>query len=412
MLDQFYKNIVRRSFILSVKLLLAAALLFHSVPADAEESQPSSAPTAETTPCKGLKPYNNIDELLYQFYINLESDCLFEMSVAELEEAWGIKILDDERARPKNFYPLSETEFLNKPYKAEKDAFYIERTTFDPHYIETGAMHPINKFRLKPTNEYYEKHGPIFPGEELPKLLPSSNGSTNELYKYFYMNSDGARVIQITTKGEVEVWRRSRPPIAMRNALKPGQSKNDYPDTTYVDSQEAPCRGLKRYKDLDELLYQFYINLDSDCLFKMPVEDLEKIWDTKILDERNRNEIPYEISYLYKSVDFAGKPYTSERDAFYLEIVANRDNKSAFKIHITREYDDMYRTLLPIGRLSKFLPWPIIESYDHYNDSTPWWRERTGKPGTSSVLFYWYSSDKKHAISFTWSHGLTMIKIR
>lgn len=30
------------------------------------------------------------------------------------------------------------------------------------------------------------------------------------------------------------------------------------------------CTNLKEIHNLDELLYQFYINLDSDCLFTMP----------------------------------------------------------------------------------------------------------------------------------------------
>ena len=113
--------------------LVMATLLLCSIPAIAvAEESPAAAADPRTAPCKGLKPFNNLDELLYQFYINLDSDCLFEISTKELEEVWNIKILDDERAKPKNFYPLSETEFYNKPYKSEKDTFYLERT-YDPH---------------------------------------------------------------------------------------------------------------------------------------------------------------------------------------------------------------------------------------------------------------------------------------
>ena len=79
-------------------LLPAMVCLILAAPANvfAEEGVVAD-PKAATAPCKGLKPYNNLDELLYQFYINLDSDCLFKMPVAELEKTWDIKILSRDR---------------------------------------------------------------------------------------------------------------------------------------------------------------------------------------------------------------------------------------------------------------------------------------------------------------------------
>jgi len=160
---------------LSGTLLLAAALALCAVQAAAAEEVVSDPKTA---PCKGLKPYNNLDELLYQFYINLESDCLFEMPTAELEEAWDVKILDKERAKSENYYPLSETEFYNKPYKSERDAFYIEKGTW---------------FYIKITKEYYDRYGSLFPSGAPPKLISDALVKDFE-YPYVYRWNSELRI--------------------------------------------------------------------------------------------------------------------------------------------------------------------------------------------------------------------------
>ncbi|MDL2259637.1 hypothetical protein LJB99_02010 [Deltaproteobacteria bacterium OttesenSCG-928-K17] len=71
-------------FKLAAMLLLAAWPLCVSPVAVADERLPA-AEGGQVTPCKGLKPFNNLDELLYQFHINLDSDCLFTMPVEEHE---------------------------------------------------------------------------------------------------------------------------------------------------------------------------------------------------------------------------------------------------------------------------------------------------------------------------------------
>lgn len=421
MINQLKRKYGWSFFKLSGMLLLAAALLLCSISVTtaAEETVPPTSKAEEdvsntkTVPCKGLKPFNNIDELVYQFYINLESDCLFEMSIAELEDVWGIKILDDERVKPKNFYPLSETEFFNKPYKTDKDAFYIERIQGETKAAYAKKPIPINKFTLKPTNEYFESYGALFPDGQLPKLLPMANAYYGS-YKYSYQSSNHARVIRIRDSGEVEIVRISKPPIRMRVEKKPDQSQNEGSVAVAVAStNDAPCRGLKRYKNLDELLYQFYINLDSDCLFEKSVEELEKIWDTKIFDRRGMPA--YEYFPYQDGPNFKDKPYTSERDAFYVEIAPRGENKSEFIINITREYHDTYYSLLPVGKYPKLLPEPETELTPPLHPSE--WSERqrqeaVERPGPSIYSFYWYSSDKTRDISFTWNLGLISITIR
>ena len=152
-----------------VRLFLVAALLlcFISATAYAEDHAPAAV-TEETAPCKGLKPFNNIDELLYQFYINMESDCLFEMSVEELEKVWGIKILDQKDGPPtQEYYDLIKgADFRGKPYLSAQDAFYVRISR--KHKDEKK----VSGFFIQMTDYYFERYGSLFPPDSPPQLLP------------------------------------------------------------------------------------------------------------------------------------------------------------------------------------------------------------------------------------------------
>ncbi|MDL2260249.1 hypothetical protein LJB99_05180 [Deltaproteobacteria bacterium OttesenSCG-928-K17] len=396
---------------LSGMLLLMAALWLGpaSVAALAEEGSADAA-ASKTVPCKGLKPYNNIDELLYQFYINMESDCLFEKSVAELEEIWEIRILDEERAKPKNFYHLSETEFFKKRHITDKDAFYVVRTQAENKNSDGVVISYRNEFSLKPTKEYLEKHGPLFSDEKLPKLLPAAEEKNHKLGRYHRQSSDHTQAIGIDNEGEVYISRTYKAPAITPGLQKPGQSKSENADAT-VDFQELPCRGLKRYENLEELLYQFYINLDSDCLFEMPKAELEKIWDTKILNRQDFSSGEYWTTKM--GADFEGKPYVSERDAFYIEYAPPESHYNAlFTVNITQEYRDKYHSLLPTMKITMLIPEPVVTvKTTFFNADSDKPRVVEGQPGYSMYAYYWYSSDKKRYIYFTWSFGLTEIRI-
>lgn len=110
-------------FKLGGMLLLTVILSLCSIPVvEAVEEKLPAAAEPQTAPCKGLKPYNNLDELLYQFYINLDSECLFEMKVEDLEKAWGVKILNDDNLSNGDY---SRTDFIDKPYRTEKMLFIL-----------------------------------------------------------------------------------------------------------------------------------------------------------------------------------------------------------------------------------------------------------------------------------------------
>ena len=162
---QFHPMRNRPSFKLGGIMLLVVTLLFCVVPAVAEEAV-STTPDVKSAPCKDLKPFKNIDELLYQLYINLDSDCLFTMPVAELEKIWGIKILSTETLKPgQNYNDIRNSAvFRGKPYESEKDAFYVE--------IPRHNISKASSIRISMTEEYRKRYGSLFPYGNYPKLIP------------------------------------------------------------------------------------------------------------------------------------------------------------------------------------------------------------------------------------------------
>ena len=170
------------------------------------------------------------------------------------------------------------------------------------------------------------------------------------------------------------------------------------------------CRELKPVNNLDELLYQFYVNLDSDCLFQIPTAQLERIWDIKILD-RDRLKPGQSLLQLLETPDYSKKPYSSEKDAFYVERI-NRGDSIMFRIAITNAYSKKHVTLFPDGSFPKLLPRPMEkfedkEIYTSYFDFKP---VRTPKNiGVYSqidpIVFFWVNTDKASVIELRGSSG-------
>ncbi|WP_143325945.1 hypothetical protein [Vandammella animalimorsus] len=80
-----------KNIVLSAGVLLVAACASQAQPVPAPEKASEAMKQAA---CKNLAPIKDIDDLLYQMYSNLDSQCLFEMPTSELEEIWGIRIFD------------------------------------------------------------------------------------------------------------------------------------------------------------------------------------------------------------------------------------------------------------------------------------------------------------------------------
>lgn len=144
-------------FKLGGMLFLIAVLLLYFVPATAvAEESASAVADPKTALCKGLKPFTNLDELLYQIYINMESDCLFNMPVEELEKAWGTRMA----AYPRDKGLMSDY----RPFESEKYGFYIK--------APSKGVRGQDSFKIFITEEYYDKYHTLFPDGKFPSLLP------------------------------------------------------------------------------------------------------------------------------------------------------------------------------------------------------------------------------------------------
>ena len=151
-------------------------------------------------------------------------------------------------------------------------------------------------------------------------------------------------------------------------------------------AQDKGCTDLKKVNNLDELLYQFYVNLDSDCLFTMPLSELEEIWGIEILPEAHLND----VTYIDNPRRF--KPYHSEADAFIVFAGFEGNKTTAFKIVMTFEYSKKHGTLFPNGN-PEGLPAPlreIIESPFKGHGCGRFYLERGGY--IQGILYYWLGS--------------------
>ena len=174
-------------------------------------------------------------------------------------------------------------------------------------------------------------------------------------------------------------------------------------------AEDKMCADLKKINNLDEMLYQFYVNLDSDCLFTMPLAELEEAWGIKILSQE-RLQPGQKFFELWESADFSGKPYHSEADAFF--IVASRiENKTEyFRIYITEAYDEAHATLFPEGNYPRLIPEPIKKlmvppPHRHVSpNNKPRFPKKTGVYNRD-YSYHWSSPDKTRIISIT--PGLT-----
>ena len=181
------------------------------------------------------------------------------------------------------------------------------------------------------------------------------------------------------------------------------------------DKGQSLCKELKPFNNLDDLLYQFYVNLDSDCLFKMPVEELEKIWQTKILTDDWI--FSHEAGAYMKHPDFGGKPYRSENDAFYIRVgEGNWTKQNVFYIEIAEEYYKKHATLFPEDNYPKLLPEPLTQSIFMLSSSMPWQNEplcpkKRWRYDLERQRYYWVNSDHTREMSLHGFCGVTGILI-
>ena len=130
---------------------------------------------------------------------------------------------------------------------------------------------------------------------------------------------------------------------------------------------KTTCKNLGKVGDLDDLLFQMYSNLDSHCLFEMPVGELERIWGIPVYDYTLPTDTASEEVNRRNSEEIDG--YTLKRQAdqdkykrLYWEVIKSlsksTDTKNivTFDIRSAKDYGVFMQ-----GKYPKFLPPPIIK---------------------------------------------------
>ncbi|WP_455016683.1 hypothetical protein [Kingella oralis] len=116
---------------LALLVLTALAACHAQSPAPNAASAAIASNTASVhKPCGSLKTVQTADELLQQIRGELGSSCLFDLSAAELEAAWGLKVFDyrnqSEEQRDAQFEAMLA-------YDQTQTALYIKRLPSSPN---------------------------------------------------------------------------------------------------------------------------------------------------------------------------------------------------------------------------------------------------------------------------------------
>ena len=111
--------------------------------------------------CRNLKPVHELKDLLQQLHTNLNSNCILEMSDAELEEAWQLPIIDK---TTKGYNHVKVIQAMSKPYTGGSSAFMVSRSSRNVPGVTALDIH------ITYASEKEMKS--LFPDGKLPNYLP------------------------------------------------------------------------------------------------------------------------------------------------------------------------------------------------------------------------------------------------
>lgn len=176
-----------RNVAMSLKIvLLAAIFLFFANPVLAINE---NVLEPQSTVCIGLKSFKNMEELVYQIYTNLDTDCLFKMEPRELADIWQIPIIivykNGDFSRERRPASLGAHDHLH---------FAVYETDGDPY---------IDYFRIVPANGVSVDSDPFFPGKDYLGLLPKPLICGHTFKNLVWPNSNKTRMMFLTGGGEI-----------------------------------------------------------------------------------------------------------------------------------------------------------------------------------------------------------------
>lgn len=167
------------------------------------------------------------------------------------------------------------------------------------------------------------------------------------------------------------------------------------------------CQNFKKINDVDDLLYQMYRNLDSDCLFKMPVEELSAIWGIPIFDfydktfeqkQELRKQIDrWEAEYLIPTL-FVNKELFlyNEKKSVYFTVHGN------FALQFLKS-KTKYDGSLAEGKFPYLLPKPNSQTYIERSNMI---FSSSLRPDNSeysrNTRYIWYNSSNHRKKPYLW----------
>lgn len=177
------------------KFILFSILLFSSTFALADSKPKQQTPTNHH--CQNLSKITDIDDLLYQMYSNIDSQCLFKMDTQELEKIWGIPIFD---------YVKNHTEEAidaqlerRKQVREHEDTLYIIKSV--RHY-NNNLEQEFNVYTSDLFKEKYKNYGGYAELGKLPKLLPPPDVQLTDFNALYAMEVAHILTPQKTTEYE------------------------------------------------------------------------------------------------------------------------------------------------------------------------------------------------------------------
>lgn len=142
--------------------------------------------------------------------------------------------------------------------------------------------------------------------------------------------------------------------------------------TTISEAKEttmSTCKNLQKVKDIDDLLFQFYSNLDSQCLFAMPTQKLEKIWGIRVLDYIGAS------SDKVNDLNIESQERWENKEGLFVSKENFEQGIPAFHIRVTHKYVDKNKGWggsAGKGQYPKFLPAPqIVNKHVDESDQKP-----------------------------------------
>lgn len=160
--------------------------------------------------------------------------------------------------------------------------------------------------------------------------------------------------------------------------------------------EEKGCKDLGKVTDIDNLLYQFYSNIDSQCLFEIPTQELQNIWAVRIYD------------YTDLTLDERTTLQKDFKEAFsipYRLIVIKTEHEGVIKFYVitsTRFDQSAWGGKVGKGEFPSLLPKPNIQSVEfeliserYIHGYTP---DNRAKPLSNSVYkkystYYWLNKE-------------------